>query len=181
MIMKPIILLVLCFVFFHPAFAQQDSTTSLPEAAKNILTEKHSDWDYSPSYQDAVLVLRQYDKINWPWLFKGDFNGDQQTDYVVIITFTENEEPKTGIVALLQTKDNFEYYWITYADQIEQLWVYKKDDKIRKENYFGEGAAPVLWEFKNDAISHGYDGKPYSAIYIFQNGAFISLHEVMDN
>ena len=163
-----------------PALAQDAEPISLPAAADSALSAAFPGWHYAPAYEEAVAVHRWYDERNWPWLWEGDFDRDGLTDYVSHIAYADTAgSPRESVVTLLQRGRGFSVVFVGVGGGHQTLWVLPRGSELVQEEWGGLDK-PVLWRFESDAIQLAYDGKPASEIWVWHDGRFVSVFELIE-
>ena len=174
----PALLLISCLIVW-PAYAQEVESLRLPQVADSMLSEVFPGWRYTTD-ENGLGVFRQYEKRNWPWLLEADFDGDNQRDYVVHISYEDSTETtQLSIVALMCRGRGYSVITVGRGGDGLMLSVQAKGSVLWEDWSDAGTDKEPLWEFENDAIQLGYEGKPPSNYWIWREGRFVSISELL--
>lgn len=104
-------LVFLCLL--TPVFAR---ATALPAAAQKVLDTKFKGWSLAVINKEIIDYYKNRphgDSLN---SVKGDWNGDRQMDYAVLLQNSQNAEKK--VIVLMKSANGYDSYVLDYADCI---------------------------------------------------------------
>ena len=155
---KTISILAILFVSFFTIQAQQ---ISLPKECVSILNKQFKGWKIAKISADIVDWHKKSKQPFEPNLIKGDWNGDKQMDYAVLIQKGKVRQT----IAFIKKSGQFVPYKLDGEDYIGLMKRGEKDYDYETEKDF---------VYKNDAIFVGIFEKS-GVSYIWRKGKFIAL------
>ncbi len=150
--------LALVFVcLLTPDFAR---ATALPPAAQKVLDIKFKGWRLAEINKDILAFYKNKphgDSLN---SVKGDWNGDGEMDYAVLLQDSQKAEKK--VVVLMKSASGYDSYVLEYADCIVSE---KKGGKGFDHD------TNKSFRYKNDAINAQIWEKS-GTTYVWENKRF---------
>jgi len=169
---------VLRAIFFclllTPTALGGDTPARLPESVKSVLDRRFPGWRFSEVSGEVQQFLRERHPGALPNLIKGDFDGNGQTDYAVLIehgNFDRRGKAFGRVVELLAFLRRGSGY---------KLFTLERTSPANPELYLtlaGKGAeghdfhAGRNFRYPNDSIGFDFFGKA-GGTYIYRRGKF---------
>lgn len=141
------------------ATAQTTVAQTLPAAIKSYLNKNYKGWKLSPTTEGCGMDVNN-------GVVKGNFNGDQKTDFAV--KFTRGK--KGYILAFLAQGASYKPFVLhnTNAEEVKNssLSVWKKGTRFElgEQNVFVKYDAPTDFQCESDV----------GGIHLYKNGKFVS-------
>ena len=143
----------------------------IPQVLQNCINEKLSNFKYLK--REGILTESEniiFENTNYPFFAKGDFNGDNKTDYSLILLDSDN---KLKIVVFTSSSNSFtinfiDDYLLQYYNVYDnQIQFYLKSET--KGNYDGESGNIYI---DNDFLSISYMDASRTKYYKWYNGEY---------
>jgi hypothetical protein len=144
---------------------------NLPESAKSALNTYYGRWDYCKGEVPAFDPKGKH--IGWEYadVIKGDFNGDGNTDYAVLVRLSDSIESRQSNLAVLFGKGNQFVVLVVRADYYSSdniLYLQKRGKSIE------DVEAGKIIKLKYDAIDDAIFEK-VSTTYYYHDGRFSAI------
>jgi hypothetical protein len=172
--MKTLQTILLCLLLLPTAVASSGKSERLPEAINSILNTKFPGWRFSEVSAEVQLLFRERFPGARPNLIRGDFDGNGQMDYAVLVEHT-----------------NFDRGGKAFTHVVERLAFLKKGARYKVYNLGESGPAnrelylnlakkgarardfhtQRYFRYPNDSVSVSVFEKAGGA-YIYRNGRF---------
>ncbi len=170
-------LLLLCLLLVPDLCGAQEpsAAVALPQSAQAILDKKYPGWKFVPVGDEIRQFFKQDLPDARPDLIAGDFDGNGQTDYAVLIEHGiiagANGTPighRAHLLAFLQWKPGFKLYVVDDEGGGDYLTLARKGtqgyDYETQQNFI----------YQHDTISTGIFEKAGSS-YLFEHGRFRAI------
>jgi hypothetical protein len=142
----------------------------LPVECKQILDKKYSGWKMATISKDVSDYFLKEKMADSPNLVKGDWNGDGNADYAVLINYgTEKIEgksmPMSWTIAFIKNATGYTSYKLEGGDYIQTV-------KKGKKGFDHDTKKPLT--YKTDAILSAIWEKSGTS-YVWEKGKFKSI------
>ncbi len=170
--MKSLLSLLLCFLMLSVSTVNGETPNQLPTAVSSILDKRFPGWRFSEVSGDVQQFFAA--RLAAPNLIKGDFDGNGQIDYAVLIEHSNFDKSGVGFshvvetLAFLKTGAAYKLYTLggnAPANLELYLTLARKGEEGR--NFHTE----KKFRYPNDSIHVSYFEKA-GGTYIYSKGRF---------
>jgi hypothetical protein len=177
--MKALPLFLFCLLLLPGTVNGSVKSGRLPEAIRSILNKRFPGWSFSEVSSDVQLFFKERFPGSLPNLIKGDFDGNGQMDYAVLIEHSNFDKSGADFDHVVE-KLAFLRRGARY-----KLYVLEENAPANIELYLNlakKGAESRVFttqrkfRYPNDSISVSYFEKAGGA-YIYQKGKFRYVYE----
>jgi hypothetical protein len=172
--MKILLIFLLCFLLLPIKVASRVESEQLPEAIKSILNRRFPGWRFSEVSSDVQQFFRERFPDARPNLIKGDFDGNGQMDYAMLIEHSNFDRSGAAFshvvekLAFLKRGARYKLYFLDdYAPSNLELYL-----NLAKKGEVGRDfKTEKKFRYPNDSISVSYFEKA-GGTYIYRKGRF---------
>lgn len=165
------IFLLLIFLCANSTIVQAQSI-ALPKECERVLNKNFRGWKLAKIQKEVDAYHRQKKFLFAPNLIRGDWNGDNRTDYAVLIeqgklknTAGEDIDDRRLLIAFVKSRKGFMYFQFDGSDFIQLM-------KKRAKDYDYDTGKD--FRYKTDAIFSGIWEKA-GVSYVWKKGKFIEI------
>ena len=177
--MKVLQAIFLCFLLAPAAALGRDKSARLPGAVKSALNKKFPGWRFSEVSGEVQQFLRERHPGARPNLIEGDFDGNRQTDYAVLIehgNFDRRGKSFSRVVELLAFLRRGSGYKLFNLERTSPANPELYLTLARKGAEGFDFHADRKFRYPNDSIGFDYFGKA-GGTYIYRRGRFRYVYE----
>ena len=170
--MKILLPFLLCLLMLPITSASQSD--QLPEAIKSTLNKRFPGWRFSEVGVGVRQFFRERFSEACPNLIKGDFDGNGQMDYAMLVEHSNFDKSGVAVthvvekLAFLKRGTKYKLYILEeYAPADPELYL----NLARKGEESRDFQTRTKFRYPNDSISISYFEKA-SGTYIYRKGRF---------
>ena len=169
--MRTVLMLVLCSMLTSNVYGLQGLSERLPVSIKSSLDRRFPGWKFHEVREEIRLFLKQEVSADaHPELIEGDFDGNELTDYAMLIEHGENRNergeaiaPKVHLLVYLNRGGKYKFFELEEPGEYLMLG--------RKGTDGFDFKADKKFKYENDAIELGIFEKA-GWTYVYKNGKF---------